>query len=152
MAVDVLFRSVGVLYYRECHFVRIDSAFSLLNKANLKSYYKTFLKSRRETVILSLCEIVVLSWWLSFVKMPRVIGEVKACYIKRKEEWTILKCALKKLCHFNSEHPEDFVMCTISYCGKKTSTVVKKMRAVQYYLYKFAKPNAVPLFLENWIF
>lgn len=55
--------------------------------------------------------------------MTRVIGEVKACYIKGKEKWTILKCAFKKLCHFNSEHPEDFVMCTISYYGKKTSTL-----------------------------
>lgn len=62
VGMGVLLRSVGVLYYRECHFVKIDSSFSLLNKGNLKSYYKTFLKSRRETVILSLCKIVVLSW------------------------------------------------------------------------------------------
>lgn len=55
-------QSVGVLYDRECHPVRVDSSFSLLNKANFKSYCKTFLKSRRETVILSLCKIIVLSW------------------------------------------------------------------------------------------
>lgn len=32
----------------------------------------------------------------------------------------------KNLCHFNSEDPEDFVMCTISFCGKKTLTTLKK--------------------------
>lgn len=62
MRMAVLFSSVGVFYYRECHFIRIDSSFSLFNKANLKSYYKTFLKSTRETVILPLCKIIALSW------------------------------------------------------------------------------------------
>lgn len=85
----------SVLYYRECHFVRIDSPFCLLNQANLKSYYKTFLKSRRETVILflfvkpSYClGDFILSRWLELLEKS-----VKAYYIKSKEESSILKWA-----------------------------------------------------------
>lgn len=65
---------------------------------------------------------VLLSRWLGSLEKS-----VKAYYIKSKEESSILKGVfLKKNCHFNSEDLKDVVMCTISHCGKKTSTTMKK--------------------------
>lgn len=73
----------------------------------------------------------LLSRWLELLEKSG-----RAYYIKSKEEWSILKCTYKKKkknsCHFNSEDPEDFVMCTISHCGKKTWTTIIKKKWGQY--------------------